>query len=786
MEEAIDPETVETFAGQWESDARHGYGVCERSDGVMYEGQWYKNKRHGYGQTKFRDGTCEQGRYHYGKLVFLSWSKGTKPHMLLYNYHIKMEVISSVKRARILAEQARMRANEATENLDNVFTVVERAQRAAESAREYSLETRELVKEMYPDFEQPGIKYLDDMVRLMRVTKHGNQAFESALNAAQEVLAGVQTTGAHNDQDGVNADGSRRTSQNLEVRQNQGSPVSRAGSYRLARRSRRRDRSRQQGELEQSFSPSQNRRQLIREQQQQQQRQQQYQTVAPNQPLTLVVPQITNYDASSPSDVFDPLDEAQVNQHQLSRSRAPQSRAPPNQMYLNVPDSHGGWNNADAGSNDSDLDESDHSRVSRSPSVTTTYVVIPRVTDLHPESEVPNVPLAKLISNVNLMSDHFSQYTTPIQSEVKTTGAKDPSETQTSPYSSMYPTTANSQSFGSQAMIGNSTNEMTNFERGQQPGLVRRRTMPVFLTQRPVTPEKLTKRHLLTVPEPATISHDVTSQASENQTLQRPHLTNHTVKARNNELIPRDKLIYGQASVELMREESEEFSVYLVDDGIRKRVYSVENYLTDQQPGSTHTDNVIAHEPIQPDNGIQHDEINHKLLALADVKHEPLSLVTTNSIPVGQSISTTTKETSAMLPTELARRKHTNLPVVSNVLLEDFQDQLPPLPTCFKESCLDLRQTGARYSVPNVGKHLAHTIPPGLSPDELAELSRETQEKQAVELARRQQGEIVIHFTDLFDWCNRNLILISVLLLNGTLAYIFARLAHDAEPHGEE
>ncbi|KAF8570373.1 hypothetical protein P879_05797 [Paragonimus westermani] len=262
-EEAIDPETVETFAGQWESDARHGYGVCERSDGVMYEGQWYKNKRHGYGQTKFRDGTCEQGRYHYGKLVFLSWSKGTKPHMLLYNYHIKMEVVSSVKRARILAEQARMRATEATENLDNVFTVVERAQRAAESAREYSLETRELVKEMYPDFEQPGIKYLDDMVRLMRVTKHGNQAFESALKAAQEVLAGVQTTGAPDNQDGVDASGSRRTSQNLEVKQGQGSPISRAGSYRLARRSRRRDRSRQQGELEQSFSPSQNRRQVI-------------------------------------------------------------------------------------------------------------------------------------------------------------------------------------------------------------------------------------------------------------------------------------------------------------------------------------------------------------------------------------------------------------------------------------------------------------------------------------------------------------------------------------------
>ncbi|KAF6769360.1 hypothetical protein AHF37_11512 [Paragonimus kellicotti] len=294
------------------------------------------------------------------------------------------------------------------------------------------------------------------------------------------------------------------------------------------------------------------------------------------------------------------------------------------------------------------------------------------------------------------MSDHFSQYTTPIHSEVeKTTGIKELSETQALLYPSMYPTTVNSQSFGSQTMIGNSTNEVTTFERSQQPGLVRRRTMPVFLTQRPVTPEKLTKRHLLTVPEPAAISHDVNSQASENQ---RQHLTNHTVKARNNGLISRDTLIYGQASVELIREESEESSVYLVDDGIRKRVYSVENYLMDQQPGFAHTDNVIAHEPTVPDNGIQYDGINHKLLALTDGKHEPLSLVSSNAIPVGQPISTTAKETSAVLPTEpTARRKLTNLPVVSNVLLEDFQDQLPPLPTCFKESCLDLRQVNSIF-----------------------------------------------------------------------------------------
>ncbi|VDP81963.1 unnamed protein product [Echinostoma caproni] len=247
QDDAIDPETVETFAGQWESDTRHGYGVCERSDGVTYEGQWLKNQRHGFGQTRFQDGTCEQGRYQYGKLVFLSWSKGTKPHLLLYNYHIMREVAASVKRARVIAEQARMRAAEARENLENVHAAVERSKQAAELARDYSLETRELVKEMYPDFEQPGIKYLDDMVRLMRATRRGNKAFESALDAALEVIAGVDK--AHELEAAEKARQAEQAAvpfadeldgrSSLTLDTGPGSPHSRVGSYRSRRRSRR-------------------------------------------------------------------------------------------------------------------------------------------------------------------------------------------------------------------------------------------------------------------------------------------------------------------------------------------------------------------------------------------------------------------------------------------------------------------------------------------------------------------------------------------------------------------
>ncbi|RTG80212.1 uncharacterized protein DC041_0004567 [Schistosoma bovis] len=172
--DAIDPETVETFAGQWEADSRHGYGVCERSDGVIYEGQWVKNQRHGYGQTHFPDGVCEQGKY--------------------------------------------------------------------QNARDYSLETRELVKEMYPDFEQPGIKYLEDMVRLMNITKRGNQAFDTALQSAKDVIATVEANLIeHNQSQEQNLEENHEQndlnypSLDLDpmkpIQHNSGIPLSRAGSY---------------------------------------------------------------------------------------------------------------------------------------------------------------------------------------------------------------------------------------------------------------------------------------------------------------------------------------------------------------------------------------------------------------------------------------------------------------------------------------------------------------------------------------------------------------------------
>lgn len=64
-----DPNTVETYYGEWKNDKRCGFGICERTDGLRYEGEWYNNKKYGYGVTTFPDGTREEGKYKNNLLV---------------------------------------------------------------------------------------------------------------------------------------------------------------------------------------------------------------------------------------------------------------------------------------------------------------------------------------------------------------------------------------------------------------------------------------------------------------------------------------------------------------------------------------------------------------------------------------------------------------------------------------------------------------------------------------------------------------------------------------------
>ncbi|KJH39921.1 MORN repeat protein [Dictyocaulus viviparus] len=56
-EEVIDDGATEFYSGEWKNDARSGFGVCERSDGLRYQGEWSNNTKNGYGATTLADGT---------------------------------------------------------------------------------------------------------------------------------------------------------------------------------------------------------------------------------------------------------------------------------------------------------------------------------------------------------------------------------------------------------------------------------------------------------------------------------------------------------------------------------------------------------------------------------------------------------------------------------------------------------------------------------------------------------------------------------------------------------
>lgn len=127
---------------------------------------------------------------------------------------------------------------------------------------------------------------------------------------------------------------------------------------------------------------------------------------------------------------------------------------------------------------------------------------------MRPESEIPTVPLAKLISNTNLMADHFDHYSRAQMSTgtipgsattfVKTSGnlmlnrSSSPSglAVARSPAASPGLKTpavgeVNSQRLGADPSGTTAVSEQQTSESGTTQGLTRRRTMPVFMTQKP-------------------------------------------------------------------------------------------------------------------------------------------------------------------------------------------------------------------------------------------------------------------------------------------------------------
>lgn len=157
-----DPNTVETYTGEWRHDKRNGNGICERSDGLKYEGQWHNDMKCGYGVTTFKDGTKQEGKYRNNILIVDS---KVKRFFQLGSANIRQRIDDAVKMAQQAqamslkkAEIADTRAATARDKADQATTAAVEADRdsqiAFSVARQYSDPQQQLGMQMTNNQQQ--------------------------------------------------------------------------------------------------------------------------------------------------------------------------------------------------------------------------------------------------------------------------------------------------------------------------------------------------------------------------------------------------------------------------------------------------------------------------------------------------------------------------------------------------------------------------------------------------------------------------------------------------------
>ncbi|KAM6980537.1 junctophilin-3, partial [Aplochiton taeniatus] len=148
----VDATVTETYAGEWRSDTRAGWGVSRRSDGLRYEGEWIANKRHGYGCTTFPDGTKEEGKYKQNVLV-----SGKRKNLIpLRASKIREKVDRAVEAAEKAADIAKQKAEIALSRMSHARGKSEAAESVAQKAMEECLLARVSAKELSPSFHIYG------------------------------------------------------------------------------------------------------------------------------------------------------------------------------------------------------------------------------------------------------------------------------------------------------------------------------------------------------------------------------------------------------------------------------------------------------------------------------------------------------------------------------------------------------------------------------------------------------------------------------------------------------
>lgn len=143
---------TETYAGEWKSDRRSGYGVSRRSNGLSYEGEWLRNRRHGYGRTTYPDGSREEGKY---KMNMLASGK-VKSLFPLRRGKGREKVERAVEAARRAEATARQKQDMAIASAADARLQAEAASVAAQQALEASRAARILSNDLEELLETPS------------------------------------------------------------------------------------------------------------------------------------------------------------------------------------------------------------------------------------------------------------------------------------------------------------------------------------------------------------------------------------------------------------------------------------------------------------------------------------------------------------------------------------------------------------------------------------------------------------------------------------------------------
>ncbi|PAV90255.1 hypothetical protein WR25_18247 isoform C [Diploscapter pachys] len=174
-EEVVDDHASEVYSGEWKNDARSGFGICERSDGLRYQGEWANNAKNGYGVTTLRDGTREEGKYKNNVLVVSARRKGV---LFVRSGKLKERVEGAIEAATRAASIAQQKADIAASRTSTADERAERAGYVATQSRDDAIQARLCAKQFDPSFKQPGTETLR---RQLRET-HGGESFGTDLS----------------------------------------------------------------------------------------------------------------------------------------------------------------------------------------------------------------------------------------------------------------------------------------------------------------------------------------------------------------------------------------------------------------------------------------------------------------------------------------------------------------------------------------------------------------------------------------------------------------------------